>query len=160
MLRKSRAEGVTVRIALCHVRSGQFSKDKLRELQDVMQRNYARQFGKKARLCCIWRMVPSGQGYTKSNTNHVSWLMIEAPEGITMEQRHRALAAFSLAWAECAGVSTADLALTLSDSDYVKAYRELDAHRVRPMRRLSFVVSRLWQMYTSRYREGYFSIST
>jgi hypothetical protein len=149
-----------VKIALCHVRSGQFSKGKLRELQDVLQRNYAEHFGKNAKLSCIWRIVPRGQGYTESNINHVSWLMIEAPAGITMEKRHQALAALSEAWAECAGVSTADLALTVSDSDYVKAYRDLDAHRVRPMRRLPFVLSRIWQMYTSKYRDGYFSIST
>jgi hypothetical protein len=86
-----------VRIALCHVRSGQFSKDKLRELQGVLQQNYAEQFAANGKLSCIWRVVPRGQGYTKSNINHVSWLMIEAPAGITMEQRHRALAALSLA---------------------------------------------------------------
>lgn len=126
----------------------------------MLQQNYAEQFGTNGKLSCIWRIVPRGQGYTKSNINHVSWLMIEAPAGISIEKRHRALAALSEAWAKCAGVSTADVALTVSDSDYVKAYRNLDAHRVRPMRRLSFVLSRLWHMYTSKFRDGYFSIST
>ena len=149
-----------MKVALCHVRFGQFSKDTLLELQGVLQRTYLEQFGEHAKLSCIWRIVPRGQGYTKSNIDHVSWLMIEAPAGITLERRHQALAALSDAWAECAGVTTADIALTVSDSDYVKAYRTLDARRVRPMRRLPFFLSRLWQMVTSRYRDGYFSLST
>lgn len=126
----------------------------------MLRRSYAEQFGEHAKLSCIWRIVPRGQGFTKSNIKHVSWLMIEAPAGITLEKRHRVLAAMSSAWAECAGVSTADLALTVADSDYVKAYRDLDADRVRPMRRLSFVLSQLWSMVTSRYRDGFFAIST
>lgn len=147
-------------LALCHVRSGQFSKGQLRELQDVLQRTYIGLFGEQAKLTCIWRIVPRGQGYTKGNLHHVSWLMVEAPAGITMAERHRALAALSSAWAACAGVSTADLALTMSDRDYVAAYRALDLDRVRPTARLRFVVSRLVQMYTSRYLNGYFSIRT
>jgi|SRR6187402_2502905 len=149
-----------MKIALCHVQSGQFSKEKLRELQSVLQQSYAQQFGKSPTLSCVWRLVPRSQGYTKGEVDHVSWLMIEAPAGITMEQRHRALSALSMAWAECAGVSTSDLALTVSDSDYVKAYRDLDARRVRPTRRLPFLASRLWRMYRSKYRDGYFSMST
>ncbi|HEY5938203.1 MAG TPA: hypothetical protein VIU61_26310 [Kofleriaceae bacterium] len=141
---------------VCTFHAGTISKEGVRGLDRAIRRVYREELGQSARV--LWCELPAGQAFTAGRASDVTYLLVEAEEGVDAARRERALHALGAAVASGAQIPIERVMLTVADKSvfarFLGAYRE----RIRRRSRLWFWTTTAIGLARSRRRDGYLAI--
>ncbi|MEM7466603.1 MAG: hypothetical protein AAF387_06920 [Pseudomonadota bacterium] len=86
-----------MRKAVITVQENQISKSQIRELDEIIRRNY-RRYVSAEKLTTVWCRVPQGQMFTNYEESNSSLVTMECPEEFAQEQRIHMMEACEKEW--------------------------------------------------------------
>ncbi|HUR39716.1 MAG TPA: hypothetical protein VM240_00960 [Verrucomicrobiae bacterium] len=142
---------------LCSVQQGQVPRDRWRALESGMRATYAQHLGAST-LLVAFTEVPRGQGWTEGRISDVSWLMVEVADGLPQVRREAAMRALAAEWARVGGVRVDQILITLCDTRMFAQYLAANRQRLRPARRLPYLLRLAFNLWTTKRRDGVASL--
>lgn len=140
---------------ICNVPESSTTAAQIVDTEVAFKAIYAEHFGSAKGLTILWMLLPNGQAFQAGQPASVYIALIEVEDGLDQSQREPAMWAFSRRWAEIMGVNIERLMVTCMDSANVAEYLKGNRNRIRPMRRLWFVLTTIAYLLQSRRRNGY-----
>ena len=139
---------------VCNYHAGTIAKERVRRLGAELSRVYREHLGRDHAVRVLWCELPEGQAFTAGRASDVTYLLVEAADGLDGAQREAALRALAAELAAGAQIPIERVMVTLADRSvfarFLAAYRD----RVRPRSRPWFWATTLFGLVRSRRRDG------
>ena len=130
-------------------------KAQILEAESEFSRLYAEHFGEGNRLTILWQLMPDGETFQAGRKADVFLALIEVSNGLDQSLREPAMWAFTRRWAQILGVDIERLMVTCGDQSMVSEYMSGNRNRLRPLSRIGFLLSTIWNILRTRRRDGF-----